>query len=375
MATQNGSMSPSDLVDRKYIRYDSGVEEIPPNESEDIQAVAEMINHAQKAMFNKTRHGYTGTHARTQGIIKGKLIISDDLPKHLKQSLFEKGGEYDVVARYSSEPPDPGLDDRVPQPRGFAMKIFGVSGEMFPEGAECPTQDIEFNSTPALDLADAKTTKEIIDLRLKYGENKEELYKQLEARKDTELQKARDSVRNTHLESTRQYSQTAYRFGEYVAKYSLVPSTETQRKLYEETVKPDEHDTDILHKWLKNFHSEHRSEYLWQFQLLENIEDQPVEYAGKVWDPEKYPWQTVAKLVFPTQDSFDYELKSFWEDYMRVDPWHGLVSLQPLGSPNRLRRVVHPASSKLRRTLNGKKEIHVRTLDEIPGARPAAMAR
>ena len=161
------------------------------------------------------------------------------------------------------------------------MKIFGVSGEMFPEGAECPTQDIEFNSTPALDLADAKTTKEIIDLRLKYGENKEELYKQLEARKDTELQKARDSVRNTHLESTRQYSQTAYRFGEYVAKYSLVPSTETQRKLYEETVKPDEHDTDILHKWLKNFHSEHRSEYLWQFQLLENIEDQPVEYAGK----------------------------------------------------------------------------------------------
>ena len=47
MATQNGSMSPSDLVDRKYIRYDSGVEEIPPNESEDIQAVAEMINHAQ----------------------------------------------------------------------------------------------------------------------------------------------------------------------------------------------------------------------------------------------------------------------------------------------------------------------------------------
>ena len=42
------------------------------------------------------------------------------------------------------------------------MKIFGVLGEMFPDGADCPTQDIEFNSTPALDLADAKTTKEII---------------------------------------------------------------------------------------------------------------------------------------------------------------------------------------------------------------------
>ena len=160
------------------------------------------------------------------------------------------------------------------------MKIFGVTGQMFPEGAECPTQDIEFNSTPALDLADAKTTKEIIDLRLKYGGDQAELYKHLEKRSDTALQKARDSVRNTHLESTRQYSQTAYRFGDFVAKYCLVPSTETQRKLFEETVKPDQHDDDILHKWLANFHAQHDAEYLWQFQLLENIEDQPVEYAG-----------------------------------------------------------------------------------------------
>ena len=63
---------------------------------------------SKKATFNKTRHCFTGTHARTQGLIKGKLIVSDDLPKHLKQSLFEERGEYDFVARYSSEPPDPG---------------------------------------------------------------------------------------------------------------------------------------------------------------------------------------------------------------------------------------------------------------------------
>ena len=38
------------------------------------------------------------------------LIVEDDLPKHLKQSMFEKAGEYPVVCRYSSEPGDPGLD-------------------------------------------------------------------------------------------------------------------------------------------------------------------------------------------------------------------------------------------------------------------------
>ena len=244
------------------------------------------------------------------------------------------------------------------------MKIFNVPGEMF--DATKTAQDIEFNSTPALDLADAKTTKEIIDLRINYGGDQPELYKRLEARNDTDLQKFRDTVRNTHLESTRQYSQTAYRFGDNVAKYCLVPSSETQRKLYEETVKPDTDPSDILSQWLKNFHSTHDAEYLWQFQLLENLEDQPVEYAGKVWDPEKYPWQTVARLYIPKQDSFNYELKSFWEDHMRIDPWLGLKSLQPLGSPNRLRKVVYPASSKLRREMNGRKEVQVHEIEQIP---------
>jgi hypothetical protein len=171
--------------------------------------------------------------------------------------------------------------DRIAQPRGFAIKVFNVSGPIFEAGRDIPTQDIEFNSTPALDLANAQVTKEIIDLRIKYGGDQPTLYKHLDARTDTDLQKFRDQVRNTHLESTRFYSQTAYRFGDYVAKYCLAPSSETQRKLYEETVKPDEHESDILHKWLQNFHAEHDAEYLLQFQLCENLEDQPVEYAGK----------------------------------------------------------------------------------------------
>lgn len=115
------------MAKRKYIHWqDEGVEKIPPNEAEDIQAVADQINAMQKAQYNSHRHCYTGmtisssekvrltnapgTHARTQGIVKGKLIVKDDLPKHLKQSMFEHGGEHAVVCRYSSEPGDPGLD-------------------------------------------------------------------------------------------------------------------------------------------------------------------------------------------------------------------------------------------------------------------------
>ncbi|TGO67022.1 hypothetical protein BOTNAR_0049g00090 [Botryotinia narcissicola] len=334
-----GSIESEGLKSRNYIKWDaSGVEVIPPNEQEDIQAIADQINAIQKAQFNAHRHCFGGTHARTQGLVKGELIIGD-LPPHLAQSMFSRPKTYPIVMRYSTEPGDPALDDRIPQPRGLGMKVFNVDGERF-DGKELSTQDIEFNSTPALDLADAKTTKEIIDLRIKYGGDKTELYKHLEARKDTALQKARDEVRNTHLESTRQYSQTAYRFGDYVVKYCLVPSSETQKKLYEETVKPDAHPDNIL--------------------------NQPVEYAGKVWDSEKYPWQTVATLKIPKQDSFIAARKTFWEDHMRLDPWHGLKSFQPLGSPNRLRKVVYPASSSFRRKMNGRQELDVNNIDSIP---------
>ncbi|KAK9415315.1 putative Catalase-like domain-containing protein [Seiridium unicorne] len=373
-----------DLGKRNYIRWDiGGIEKVPPGEDESIQAVIKQIDEIQRLQYNKARHCYGGTHARTQGVIVGKFIVPDDLPRHLKQSeLFEKGGEYPVVCRYSSEPGDPGLDvrkrqplkcvfmltkckDRIPQPRGFGMKLFDVHGEMFDAGKDFPTQDIEFNSTPALDLADAKTTKEIIDLRIKYGHDKETLYKHLNERPDTDLQTARDKVHNTHLESTRYYSQTAYRFGDYVIKYCLVPATDTQRKLAEETTKP-EHGSDIMQRWLQDFHQNHNAEYLFQVQLCENLEDQPVENSGKVWDPEKYPWQTVARLVVPKQDSWKPERKMFWEDHMRIDPWHGLVKLQPLGGSNRLRRKLYPASSALRRKMNARKEIHVKSIEEIP---------
>ena len=49
------------MADRKYIHWqDEGVEKIPPNEAEDIQAVADQINAMQKAQYNSHRHCYTG---------------------------------------------------------------------------------------------------------------------------------------------------------------------------------------------------------------------------------------------------------------------------------------------------------------------------
>lgn len=86
---------------------------------------------------------HPATHARTQGIVKGQLTVEQDLPEFLAQSLFSRPTQYPVAMRYSTEPGNPGQDDRVPQPRGLAMKVFNVEGDMFEAGAGVPTQDIE----------------------------------------------------------------------------------------------------------------------------------------------------------------------------------------------------------------------------------------
>lgn len=144
----------------------------------------------------------------------------------------------------------------------------------------------------------------------------------MEKRDDAELQLARYGVRNTRLEAIRWYSQTAYRFGEYVIKYSLVPSSETQKRLYEEEVKPEDQQNYILSNYLKSFHAAHEAEFLFQVQLLEDVEEQPVEYAGAEWDEKKFPWQTVGKIVMPKQDSFLFSRKAFWEDHLRLGEFY-----------------------------------------------------
>jgi hypothetical protein len=383
------------MSDSNYIRWDAeGVEVIPEKEEQDIKDVVDKINETQRRFYKENGHCFGGTHARTQGIVRGSFIVSNDLPMHLKQTeLFSHAGEYPIICRYSSEPSDPKLDvsyslsiracltfqDRIPQPRGLAMKLFNVQGEMFEAGRDFPTQDIEFNSTPALDLADAKTTKDILDLRLKYGYNTKEQDSKIEERSDKELQQARNQVPNQHLESITFYSQTAYRFGDYVVKYRLIPNTTAQKKRGEETV--DTNPDGVLHKWLRDFHRDNEAEYLFQVQFLENLTEQPVEYAGSEWDSDKYPFQTVAKVILPKQESLNEERNRLWVNHFRVDPWHGLVSFQPLGSSNRLRRIcklcevkrnllillVYPASAAFRREVNRKKEINVRDISEIPG--------
>jgi hypothetical protein len=88
-------------------------------------------------------------------------------------------------------------------------------------------------------------------------------------------------------------------------------------------------------------------------QLLQDLAEQPVDDIGVEWDPEKYPFDAIATIIFPPQDSGILAFRAWWDDRITVNSWHGLEVHRPLGSTNRMRRVVYAESRKLRLRVNG----------------------
>ncbi|GAC72633.1 hypothetical protein PANT_7c00194 [Moesziomyces antarcticus T-34] len=354
---------------RTLIRWDDPRVESGAGPDEDalIREVESQINTAQTAVWECHRHAFSGTHVKTQGIVKGHLTVVEGLDTHLYQGLFRTpGSSFPVAMRYSTETTDL-IDDRTPQPRGIGLKVFGAKGDKLrKDGKDPETQDFEFNSCAFLELGNARTCRDIIALRLLHGSNSTQLDGELKKRDDYKVQNARNVAPNIHLVAQRQYSQAAIRYGDYVVKYRLLPTSNEQQALQHKTVAETDKGTTVLKDWLQDYYKTHTATYDFQVQFLENLDEQPIEDVRVEWNQDKYPFVTVAKLEIPPQESFASKRVSFWEDHNRLDVWHGLVEHKPLGSINRLRRGVYKASSAWRHRMNAREEVTVSSIDQIP---------
>jgi len=167
-----------------------------------------------------------------------------------------------------------------------------------------------------------------------------------------------------------QYSQAAYRHGENVAKYGVFPLGEEQLKLKDTSIKDDE-PINVISQFTREFHMKNKVSYWFGAQMLQDLAEQPVDDLGVEWDERKYPFEKIATLEFEPQDSWIPEFRVWWDDRITVNSWHGLKVHQPLGSTNRMRRVVYAESRKLRLRVNGHKDyIEPTSFKEVPVSIP-----
>lgn len=351
----------------QYLKWNApGVEDIQPNEEETANKLAEVMNQLQDKNFHQHRHAFRATHIKTQGIVKGTLHVRDDLPKHLQQGMFTTPGKkFDVVARYSN---GPGFiqSDKEKAPRGFSMKVFGVEGERLQgEGnMDISTQDWFFNDSPSLELTDIQTALEIMSLRLKYADNPNLLGLKLRTRLDAKKQLAPYKLPNKAMTSHNWYSQAAFRFGEYYGHMGFFPATPIQ---IADGVFVEKNDSDsALSNWVQDYFHDGEARYDFKIQLGTNPIHHPTEDASVEWSEETAPWQTLATITFPPQNSFGHARRVFWEEDMELGPWRCLEAHRPLGSINRLRQIVYTHSRDKRDKINGAHSRLVQSVDAIP---------
>ena len=368
-----------------YLHWDApGVEEIKPDEEAKAQQIADTMNKMQKHNFDKVsqlyptttsypstnsqqhRHAFRATHVKTQGLVKGTLTVPSGLPPHLSQGLFAHPGTYPIASRYANEPVFL-QSDTEPGPRGMAMKIFNIHGERLetPGNKSLSTQDFFFNNAPMIELTDIDTCLEIMQLRERYFDNPNGLAMALKLRTDIIKQHAPGMLPNTNMISHSMYTQSAFRFGEYYGHMAMFPVLPEMKEKGGAAVLSSGSYTQIS-DWLFDYFRGAPAKYEVKIQLGTSPAHHPTEDASIVWDEVTAPYQTIGTVEFPVQDSFSQARRVFWEDHMVLDPWRALAAHRPLGSINRLRKVVYARSQKKRDELNAKKSSNIQSIDEMP---------
>lgn len=341
-----------------------------PDEEEKIESLISLVNSLQEKNFARHRHGFRGTHVKTQAIVKGTLTVSGNLPSHLSQGLFAHTGQsFPIAIRYANEPIHL-ADDRAPGPRGCGMKVFNVddAGPWLDEAGQISrTQDFTFNNAPILELTDLPTCLEIFQLREKFFDDPEGLGKELQKRKDKDLQFAPAGLPNRHFMSYAMYSQSAYRYGDYIAKYALFPTGDLQVQLAEWAKVTDSSSREQHSEWLRSYFKDHDAVFDFRVQLCQDLRKQSVEDCSQEWDENEFPFETVGQVVLPKgQDVFDAARRAFWDDRMKLNTWYGLEAHRPLGSANRLRKELYRASANRREQINAVETQVVSDIAQIP---------
>jgi len=360
---QELSMSDPVTTPAAAIRFDPSMEHIAPNEGETQTALIDTLRSISETTFQHSGHATRSVHAKSHGVLRGKVTVLPGLPPQLAQGLFAKPGEYQAVMRLSTLPGDM-LDDSVSTPRGLAVKVIGVEGARLPGSENDKTQDFVMVNGPAFAAPTAEAFLGNLKIVARTTDRAEGLKKLVSA-----VARATEAILEafgtkspviltlggqplTHILGETFYSQAAILYGDYIAKVAVVPVSPhltalTGQKL-DMSGKPN-----ALRQAVEEFFDLNDAEWEIRVQLCTNLETMPIEDASVIWPEDQSPYVTVARITAPQQNAWSPEAVTAIDEAMAFSPWHGLAAHRPLGSVMRARKDTYASSANFRATHNG----------------------
>ena len=164
--------------------------------------------------------------------------------------------------------------------------------------------------------------------------------------------KALGGAPNVHPLGETYFSQTPYRYGEYVAKFQLLPISPLLMDVTGVEIDASDDPDAIRHAVDATMR---QGEGVWELrvQLCRDLERMPVEDPSVLWPEEISPFEKVAVLRAAAQPGWTEERVAEINEQLRFSPWTGLQAHRPLGAINRARGPAYAMSSRFRERANG----------------------
>ncbi len=349
------------MIGTPAVRFSPDVETRKDDEAETVAELNKVFDAILTTTSRDYGHAVRSVHAKAHAVLEGVFTVEAGLPPELAQGLFATPGEHKAYLRLSTNAGDI-LPDAIGLPRGVALKVLDVPGERLP-GAQGSTQDFVMVNGPVFQTRTVKAFLANLKLLAKTTDKGEGVKTALSAMlgglntaltavgvESPKLQSLGGAPNVDPLGET-YYSVTPFRYGDYIAKFSLAPKAPALTALTGEKI--DAHDRpDAIRETVQ---AQMRGiDGAWEFrvQLCRNLHRQPVEDASAEWREDEAPFQTVATLRIPAQDSWEAGAVRKVDDGMRFSVWTGLAAHRPLGEINRARNETYVASADHRARFN-----------------------
>ncbi|HKP40050.1 catalase family protein [Mycobacterium sp.] len=364
-------------LDTRFVPYWDNLEQPRPDEDQLVKQIADKLAGNNRWAFKKYRHGIRDAHAKSHGILRGELTIYPNLPEPYRQGLFATPGPYPVIARLSSTS-GALRSDETRGIRGLGIKVLGVEGKRSLSEDTATTQDFILVTHREFPFPDAQAylkrgmpfavlLARLPDSVLKFVGHTLGAVRPILEFFGGSLPATLDlfSHPNTHILGMTFFSSAPLRHGNYVAKLLLAPLSENVKAFIDQPV-PAGAGKEAFRDMVVDFFANNSAEYELRVQLCTNPVTMPIEDATVSWPEEESPHVGVAKITFGVQNPATDARRAFGDDVLSFNSWRGLAAHRPLGSINRLKKLVYEASSDFRHRVNNVARVEPTKITELP---------
>ena len=364
--TETGGAYLAGIMAGDYPPANGPGEVMDPNEVHAARGIAAIIE-AHLTRLYPSGSVLRDAHPKSTGCVDAVFTVDSNVPERFRHGIFASPGRaFRAVIRFSNSDENALRADREPDGRGMAIKLFDLAAGQKPMTVDPlasqavgpgnfalaggASQDFIMISHPTFLVADANGYR----LVLEYNDADNALAKlaaPLAALRGMGLSGIRSAIATTSLKidnplHTRYWSMVPYQLGTGPNAMAIKFSAVFEPPAVPDPA-PDKADPDFLRHAMARTLLGGGAKFVFKLQP-KTSENLSVEDSRIEWREDEAPFYPVAAIVIAKQ-VFDTPARNAACEKLSFSPWHGLPDHKPLGSVNRMRKVIYEAISGFRR--------------------------